>query len=84
MQDLSANVMGNPHSQHSGPVAVSDGESKARQLTLDMCNASAGEYDCIFTSGATGESHKVFHSDAISTCAHTGSSTHVPRTFNDP
>ena len=54
-QDLSANVVGNPHSQHSEPEAGGDAEASARQLTLDMCNASASDYECIFTSGATGE-----------------------------
>jgi len=50
--------MGNPHSLHSGPTTGGDAEAKARQLTLDMCNASASEYDCIFTSGATGRNSR--------------------------
>ena len=56
MQDLSTRVYGNPHSQHaqlSGSTV--DTQAQARQLTLDMCSASPAEYECIFTSGATGD-----------------------------
>ena len=59
MQDLKSHVYGNPHSLHGqmlGEVGSTSAEADARRLTLDMCNAPPGEYVCIFTSGATGES----------------------------
>ncbi len=59
MQDLETHLFGNPHSQHgwSGNEGSAQAVAEARQLTLEMCNAPLGEYECIFTSGATG----VFH-----------------------
>ena len=47
----------NPHSQHGlaeEGVGAAQAVQQARQLTLDMCHASAEDYDVIFTSGATG------------------------------
>ncbi len=55
-QELTAGVYGNPHSQHGllegqGSAAA---EAEARALTLAMVNASPSDYECVFTSGATG------------------------------
>ena len=54
LQALSKGVFGNPHSQHNDLLDSAAAEDEARRLTLSMCNASAAEYECIFTSGATG------------------------------
>ena len=56
VQDLASNLFGNPHSQHgwSGNEGSAQAVAEARQLTLQMCNAPLGEYECVFTSGATG------------------------------
>ncbi|CAL0328717.1 unnamed protein product [Lupinus luteus] len=51
--DLTSNVYGNPHSQSESSSATLDILSDARQQVLDYCNASAKDYKCIFTSGAT-------------------------------
>ncbi|KAL0025505.1 hypothetical protein WJX77_007273 [Trebouxia sp. C0004] len=55
-QDLASHLFGNPHSQHgwSGNEGSAQAVAEARQLTLQMCNAPLGEYECVFTSGATG------------------------------
>ncbi|KAL2928144.1 Molybdenum cofactor sulfurase [Bienertia sinuspersici] len=52
-KDLTSNVYGNPHSQSDSSMDTSDIIRECRQLVLDYCNASAKEYKCIFTSGAT-------------------------------
>lgn len=54
LQAFKTGVFGNPHSQHNGLLDAAATEDEARKLTLGMCNASAAEYECIFTSGATG------------------------------
>ncbi|KAL3136431.1 hypothetical protein ABBQ38_005687 [Trebouxia sp. C0009 RCD-2024] len=55
-QDLGSHLFGNPHSQHgwSGNVGSAAAVAEARHLTLQMCNAPLGEYECVFTAGATG------------------------------
>lgn len=59
VQDLASHLFGNPHSQHgwSGNEGSAQAVAEARQLTLQMCNAPLGEYECVFTSGATGALH---------------------------
>uniref|UniRef100_A0A7C9AY39 Aminotransferase class V domain-containing protein n=1 Tax=Opuntia streptacantha TaxID=393608 RepID=A0A7C9AY39_OPUST len=52
-KDLTSNVYGNPHSQSDSSMATSEVIRECRQQVLDYCNASAKEYKCIFTSGAT-------------------------------
>ncbi|XP_021738430.1 molybdenum cofactor sulfurase-like isoform X4 [Chenopodium quinoa] len=52
-KDLTSNVYGNPHSQSDSSLATSEIIKECRQQVLDYCNASAKEYKCIFTSGAT-------------------------------
>ena len=47
-------MLGNPHSKWGGPAGYSALDAAARQATLDMCGAPPGEYECIFTSGASG------------------------------
>ena len=57
MQDLRGNLYTNPHSGHAAwgsDISATECEAEARALTLAMCKASAEEYECIFTSGATG------------------------------
>ncbi|KAK9867044.1 hypothetical protein WJX84_002335 [Apatococcus fuscideae] len=57
MQDMTSHLYSNPHSQHGlvgEGVGAATAVQQARQLTLDMCQASAEDYDVIFTSGATG------------------------------
>ncbi len=56
VQDMQSHVYGNPHSLQSwAPMEGSaQAVAEARRLTLEMCNASAADYECIFTSGATG------------------------------
>ena len=56
-QDLESHLFGNPHSQHgwSGNIGSAAAVAEARQLTLKMCNAPLGEYECVFTAGATGK-----------------------------
>ncbi|KAK9787728.1 hypothetical protein WJX73_008150 [Symbiochloris irregularis] len=56
-KDLEAHVYGNPHSLHGellGEWGSGAAEAEARRLTLQMCSASAQDYVCIFTAGATG------------------------------
>lgn len=57
VQDLESHLFGNPHSQHgwSGNEGSATAVAEARRLTLQMCNAPVGDYECIFTSGATGD-----------------------------
>ena len=64
VQDLASHLFGNPHSQHgwSGNEGSAQAVAEARQLTLQMCNAPLGEYECVFTSGATGALHSTDHS----------------------
>ena len=60
MQDLEGQLYTNPHSGHAAwgsDISAMDCEAEARALTLAMCNAPAEEYECIFTSGATGARH---------------------------
>ncbi|XXG68836.1 hypothetical protein AAC387_Pa06g1841 [Persea americana] len=52
-KDFTTNVYGNPHSQSDSSSSTSDVIRAVRQQVLDYCNASAKEYNCIFTSGAT-------------------------------
>ena len=57
MQDLEGQLYTNPHSGHAAwgsDISAMDCEAEARAITLAMCNAPAEEYECIFTSGATG------------------------------
>ncbi len=51
---MAGSVLGNPHSKWGGPAGYSALDAAARQATLDMCGALPGEYECVFTSGATG------------------------------
>ncbi|KAG5546857.1 hypothetical protein RHGRI_018880 [Rhododendron griersonianum] len=51
---LTTSVFGNPHSQSDSSLATAEIIREARQQVLDFCNASARDYKCIFTSGATG------------------------------
>ncbi|DBA86842.1 TPA: hypothetical protein ACH3X2_005421 [Trebouxia sp. C0005] len=66
-QDLASHLFGNPHSQHgwSGNEGSAQAVAEARQLTLQMCNAPLGEYECVFTSGATGALHSADHPPII-------------------
>ena len=52
-------MLGNPHSKWGGPAGFSAIDAAARQVTLDMCGAAPGEYECVFTSGATGTSRRL-------------------------
>ncbi|KAL8469454.1 hypothetical protein ACS0TY_032339 [Phlomoides rotata] len=52
-KDLSSTLYGNPHSQSNSSLATSDIVGEARRQVLSFFNASPGEYNCIFTSGAT-------------------------------
>ena len=57
LQDLDGSLLTNPHSGHAAwgsDASALEREAEARALTLAMCNAPAEEYECIFTSGATG------------------------------
>ena len=57
MQDLEGQLYTNPHSGHAAwgsDISAMDCEAEARALTLAMCNTPAEDYECIFTSGATG------------------------------
>lgn len=53
LQDFSSNLYGNPHSQSDSSMRSSDAVESVRQQVLALCNASPGEYMCVFTSGAT-------------------------------
>ncbi|KAJ4835539.1 hypothetical protein Tsubulata_028426 [Turnera subulata] len=61
LKDLTSNVYGNPrilvfvryYSQSDSSSVTSDIVREARQQVLDYFNASAKDYTCIFTSGAT-------------------------------
>ncbi|KAL2641505.1 hypothetical protein R1flu_009092 [Riccia fluitans] len=53
LSDFSAQVYGNPHSQSDSSVLSSSIVEDARAQVLAFCNASAEEYSCVFTSGAT-------------------------------
>lgn len=48
-------MMGNPHSGWGGPAGYAAAAAEARAATLALCNASSADYECIFTSGATGK-----------------------------
>ncbi|GAB2286645.1 Molybdenum cofactor sulfurase [Dionaea muscipula] len=52
-RDLTSNLYGNPHSQSDSSIATANILRECRQQVLDFLNASAKEYKCIFTSGAT-------------------------------
>ncbi|KAL8126629.1 hypothetical protein AgCh_013760 [Apium graveolens] len=52
-KSLNSTVYGNPHTQSNVSSSTSDIVREARQQVLNFCNASAKEYKCIFTSGAT-------------------------------
>jgi len=67
VQDLASHLFGNPHSQHgwSGNEGSAQAVAEARQLTLQMCNAPLGEYECVFTPGATGALHSADHAPNI-------------------
>ncbi|KAL9226061.1 hypothetical protein vseg_001913 [Gypsophila vaccaria] len=52
-RDLTSNLYSNPHSQSDSSMATSEIIRDCRQQVLDYCNASAKDYKCIFTSGAT-------------------------------
>ena len=57
MQDLERKLYTNPHSGHAAwgsDISAMDCEAEARALTLALCHATAEDYECIFTSGATG------------------------------
>lgn len=56
-QDLNGELYSNPHSGHvawRGDASSAAVDAEARALTLEMCNASPEDYECIFVSGATG------------------------------
>ena len=56
-QDLQGKLYTNPHSGHAAwgsDISAVDCEAEARALTLAMCHAPAEDYECVFTSGATG------------------------------
>ncbi|GAB4854748.1 Molybdenum cofactor sulfurase [Ancistrocladus abbreviatus] len=52
-RDLTSTVYGNPHSQSDSILGTANIIRECRQQVLDYFNASAKEYKCIFTSGAT-------------------------------
>ncbi|GAB2223609.1 hypothetical protein Droror1_Dr00017750 [Drosera rotundifolia] len=52
-RDLTSNLYGNPHSRSDSSMATANIIGECRQKVLDYFNASAKEYKCIFTSGAT-------------------------------
>ncbi|KAL9251973.1 Molybdenum cofactor sulfurase-like protein [Drosera capensis] len=52
-RDLTSNLYGNPHSRSDSSMATANIVRECRQKVLDYFNASAKEYKCIFTSGAT-------------------------------
>ena len=57
LQDLATRLYTNPHSGHAtwdGDPGTIEMEAQARALTLAMCRARSEDYECIFTSGATG------------------------------
>ncbi|CAK9203239.1 unnamed protein product [Sphagnum troendelagicum] len=53
LDDLSANLYCNPHSQSDSSIRTSDKVELARLQVLALCNAPPGEYTCVFTAGAT-------------------------------
>jgi cysteine sulfinate desulfinase/cysteine desulfurase-like protein len=55
-QDMTSHAYGNPHTDAGGggPAGSDVLIERARNETLAMCNVSPAEYDCVFTSGATG------------------------------
>eukprot|EP00854_Cymbomonas_tetramitiformis_P027745 gene27745-34255_t len=64
MNDLSSHLLGNPlnrefrlnlpsDSHNASSTAAANRIEAARAMVLDLCNAPAGEYICIFTSGAS-------------------------------
>lgn len=55
-QDLLGGLYGNPHSSYGWAQHVSEAaEARVRQLTLALCRADPQQYECVLTSGATGE-----------------------------
>lgn len=57
LQDMTSHAYGNPHTDAGGggPAGSTVLIEHARSETLAMCNVSSAEYECVFTSGATGE-----------------------------
>lgn len=55
-QDMTSHAYGNPHTDAGGggPAGSQVLVERARNETLAMCNVSPADYDCVFTSGATG------------------------------
>ncbi len=53
-QYLKKNLLGNPHSHHEPSARAMDEIMQTRMAILKYFNASPGEYEIIFTSGATG------------------------------
>lgn len=53
MENLHETLYGNPHSQSDSSISSSNAVACARQEVLRFFNAPAGEYSCVFTSGAT-------------------------------
>lgn len=54
MEGLQASLLGNPHSTHDAAAATTAAVEAARSATLEHFNAPLGEYEVVFTSGATG------------------------------
>ena len=55
-QDMTSHAYGNPHTDAGGggPAGSQVLVERTRNETLAMCNVSPADYDCVFTSGATG------------------------------
>ena len=53
---MTSHAYGNPHTDAGGggPAGSQVLVERARNETLAMCNVSPADYDCVFTSGATG------------------------------
>lgn len=54
LRELSSSLHGNPHSEAGWGESRSAAADAARLLTLQACGADTEQYECIFTSGATG------------------------------
>ena len=53
MSTLETSLLGNPHSMHDAGAATASAVEAARSATLEHFNAPLGEYEVVFTSGAT-------------------------------